>query len=219
MFTRYSDIEVPKNYSGNRFGRNRVEDTTTKKHVMQPQSTASSITLSPSFEEKIAPADKLKSDTSPEISTNSADGKYIENENEETVTDGVEADGKERKSITRSGDRKSFFRGARDLVENAEEDKNASEGDDEVSKAENAQHVSPILAENEEKKHALNGNFANSGLSKIAEMLEKSSPEDLLLVMLIILLVSDTENKNDDIALTLALLLLSDKNKGAQNAE
>lgn len=217
MFTRYSDIEVPKNYSGNRFGRNRVEDTTTKKHVMQPQSTASSITLSPSFEEKIAPADKLKSDTSPEISTKGADGKYIENE--ETVTDGAEADAGEHKSITRSGDRRSFFRGARDLVENAEEAKNASEGDDEVSKAENAQHVSPILAENEEKKHALNGNFANSGLSKIAEMLEKSSPEDLLLVMLIILLVSDTENKNDDIALTLALLLLSDKNKGAQNAE
>lgn len=217
MFTRYSDIEVPKNYSGNRFGRNRVEDTTTKKHVMQPQSTASSITLSPSFEEKISPADKLKSDTSPEISTNGADGKYIENE--ETVTDGAEADAGERKSITKSGDRKSVFRGARDPGENADEDKNASEGDDEVPKAENAQHVSPVLTEKEEKKHALNGNFANSGLSKIAEMLEKSSPEDLLLVMLIILLVSDTENKNDDIALTLALLLLSDKNKGTQNAE
>lgn len=217
MFTRYSDIEVPKNYSGNRFGRNRVEDTTTKKHVMQPQSTASSITLSPSFEEKIAPVGKLKSDTPPEISTNGADGKYIENE--ETVTDGAEADAGERKSITKSGDRRSFFRGARDPGENAEENKNASEGDDEVPKAENAQHVSPVLTEKAEKKHALNGNFANSGLSKIAEMLEKSSPEDLLLVMLIILLVSDTENKNDDIALTLALLLLSDKNKGTQNAE
>ena len=49
MFTRYSDIEIPQNYSGNRFSRQGIEDTTTKIHAPTIQG-ASKSSVSPSFE-------------------------------------------------------------------------------------------------------------------------------------------------------------------------
>lgn len=49
MFTRYSDIEIPQNYSGSRFSKQFAEDTTTKIHTSTIQG-ASKSSVSPSFE-------------------------------------------------------------------------------------------------------------------------------------------------------------------------
>lgn len=51
MFTRYSGIEVPQNYSGNRFRKKSIEDTETKVHTNQAYSAVKS-SVSPSFEYK-----------------------------------------------------------------------------------------------------------------------------------------------------------------------
>ena len=51
MFTRYSDIDVPKNYSGNRFKKSSFEDTTMKTHESEMQS-ATNTSVSPTFNER-----------------------------------------------------------------------------------------------------------------------------------------------------------------------
>lgn len=221
MFTRYSDIEVPKNYGGNRFGRNRIEDTTTKTHTMQPQGAASSITLSPSFEEKISSVKETKSDTPSVIITENASNKYIErdyNKQEDTVSKDIDINN----NANNEGDNeKSIFNENKETDFSYEERANTfsdgpDDGANEEIKIKKSDNVSQILPNKSDEKRKRSSAPLNSGLSRIADLLEKSSPEDLLLVMLIILLASDTENKNDDIALTLALLLLSDKNKRAE---
>lgn len=203
MFTRYSDIEIPENYGGNRFGRAKSEDTTTKMHIMQPQSTASSITLSPSFSEKIYSSSKLKSDTPPEIAKDASSDEYIDGEEIKSTVQKSESP--EDKDTINTKNTANGDISESDEISNSKESESLDRTD-----RESAETVSPVLSHETDKSKST---FANSGLSKITEMLEKSSPEDLLLVMLIILLASDTENKNDDIALTLALLLLSDKQK------
>lgn len=51
MFTRYSGVDVPQNYSGNRFRKKTIEDTETKVHSSTLGATKSSI--SPSFEKQL----------------------------------------------------------------------------------------------------------------------------------------------------------------------
>ena len=51
MFTRYSEIDIPKNYSGNRFKKTSFEDTTMKTHENEMQS-ATNTSVSPTFKER-----------------------------------------------------------------------------------------------------------------------------------------------------------------------
>ena len=52
MYTRYSGVDVPQNYSGNRFRKKIIEDTETKVHSsITPGAVKSSV--SPSFESQI----------------------------------------------------------------------------------------------------------------------------------------------------------------------
>ena len=224
MFTRYSDIEVPKNYSGNRFGRSRIDNTTTKTHTMQPQGAASSITLSPSFEEKISSPKEAKSDTPSEIITENVSDKYIDSKPDKQYY----ATGKEVNSdntANNEGDNdENILNESKGTDHSFAERENTFAGavDDRADndiKSGKADNVSQILSDKADERHKKSLASSNSRFSKIAELLEKTSSEDLLLVMLIILLASDTENKNDDIALTLALLLLSDKNKKSENGQ
>ena len=52
MFTRYSNIEIPKNYSGNRFKTNIIEDTTMKIHESEIRSDIKT-SVSPTYNEWI----------------------------------------------------------------------------------------------------------------------------------------------------------------------
>lgn len=62
MFTRYSDIDIPKNYSGNRFRKSQYEDTTMKTHENEMQG-AINTSVSPTFKDRLNhsdyPANKL----------------------------------------------------------------------------------------------------------------------------------------------------------------
>ncbi|MBQ4510444.1 MAG: hypothetical protein II984_06935 [Clostridia bacterium] len=52
MFTRYSNIEIPKNYSGNRFKKTIIEDTTMKTHENDMQGAVKS-SVSPTYSEHL----------------------------------------------------------------------------------------------------------------------------------------------------------------------
>ena len=56
MFTRYSDIDIPKNYSGSRFKKTSFEDTTMKTHENEMQS-ATNTSVSPTFKERFSHSD------------------------------------------------------------------------------------------------------------------------------------------------------------------
>ncbi len=49
MFTRYSGVDIPQNYSGNRFRKKSIENTEMKVHTNQTQGAIKS-SVSPSFE-------------------------------------------------------------------------------------------------------------------------------------------------------------------------
>lgn len=49
MFTRYSGVDVPQNYSGNRFRKRSIENTEMKVHTNQTQGATKS-SVSPTFE-------------------------------------------------------------------------------------------------------------------------------------------------------------------------
>lgn len=49
MFTRYSNIDIPQNYSGSRFNKQVIEDTETKIHSTPIQGATKS-SVSPTFE-------------------------------------------------------------------------------------------------------------------------------------------------------------------------
>lgn len=61
MFTRYSGIDVPQNYSGNRFRNKSIEDTGMKIHTNQTQGAIKS-SVSPSFEQRLQNEQGLKND-------------------------------------------------------------------------------------------------------------------------------------------------------------
>ena len=52
MFTRYSDIDIPKNYSGSRFKMSQIEDTTMKVHSSDMQGAVKS-SVSPTYNEHL----------------------------------------------------------------------------------------------------------------------------------------------------------------------
>ena len=61
MYTRYSGIDVPQNYSGNRFRKKAVEDTETKVHTSVTQGAVKS-SVSPSFEKQFKSQQLLEDD-------------------------------------------------------------------------------------------------------------------------------------------------------------
>ncbi len=91
MFTRYSGIEVPKNYSGNRFRRKSIEETDTKIHKSQPQDTVKS-SISPSFEQ--AQSSPLDMNIMEQAEVNYENEDFIEN----VPSEDEEADKGEEKS-------------------------------------------------------------------------------------------------------------------------
>ncbi len=91
MFTRYSNIEIPKNYSGNRFKKTIIEDTTMKTHENEMQGAIKS-SVSPTYSEHLYQNELDNSDISNHsdavdnnISKEEDDRNIIENDiNEDT---------------------------------------------------------------------------------------------------------------------------------------
>lgn len=58
MFSRYTNYNVPKNYSGNRFQSNDAYETSTKTHTYDEYGAVSS-SVSPTYEERITATNRL----------------------------------------------------------------------------------------------------------------------------------------------------------------
>lgn len=73
MFTRYSNIEIPQNYSGNRFKKNPIEDTTMKIHESEIKNEIKT-SVSPTYNDwiytKNSPSFSQITNTSPKENIN-----------------------------------------------------------------------------------------------------------------------------------------------------
>lgn len=225
MFTRYGNINIPKNYSGNRFRREEVYETETKAH-RPSQSTYSTggtkTTISPAFQEEIAkkreqystddkyaqtsdslvfpltPYTRPTTDTDNTVQAVVGDDIHVKINGESDVTE-VDITPEYKTTIEDTLTYDDF------TEDDATIDKttvDATVGDgvrSEISEVKEASLLTDKLSVSKLIKEIM-----DSGIGKI---FSKSNREDLLIVALI-LLVSLNGEGNSDIILFLAILLL-----------
>ena len=102
MFTRYSDINIPNNYSGNRFKKTTIEDTTMKIHESELKSEIKT-SVSPTYNEwlyssndtsSISDADNFKDNenTDKEIDNQNTNYSFDDGDKTEEIKQNTEND-------------------------------------------------------------------------------------------------------------------------------
>ncbi len=191
MFTRYKGIDIPKNYSGNRF-RAPIE-TEMKTHSGEIIS-ASRTSVSPSFNNGIS---------------SFQDKDEVENEGKNIDFEATEQNSDYRQEAPYSSELKeggyentNKYSESYDFEENNYDDENRAQTHQEIDES-----PSPVcdISDNNEKQR---GNFFKELSSVFNKLFKNSKSDDMLLLFIVLLLANDKNENNSDAVILLLLVLL-----------
>ncbi|MBQ7788337.1 MAG: hypothetical protein IJ398_01635 [Clostridia bacterium] len=190
MFTRYKGIDIPKNYSGNRF---RVPIETEMKTHSGEIISASRTSVSPSFNNGIS----------------SFQDNEVENEGKNIDFEATEQNSDYGQEEPYSSDLKEGgyenpdkYSEPYDFEENNYDDENRAQTNQEIDES-----PSPVcdISDNNEKQGS---NFFKELSSVFNKLFSNSKSDDMLLLFIALLLANDKNENNSDAVILLLLVLL-----------